>query len=232
MAATSLNILMQRPAVEETRVVDDFAYTPKPVEWEVLLDQTKNRRPELKQAELDSQRAAKEITVAQAEYFPSVTVSATYEKQGDTPGADSYPYGASEIKSAQAVASWKLWAWGQSRDRVAMAEHRHLKAREEANRVQDSIIIQLREAFLNLEETRENIGVTEKAIAQAEENYRINESRYQAQVSSSTDLLDAQTLLVKAKTNYWNAVYDYNIASATVDWASGVTEASDERAGQ
>jgi hypothetical protein len=39
-------------------------------------------------------------------------------------------------------------------------------------------------------------------------------------------------LLVKARTNSWNAVYDYNIASATVDWASGATEADNARAGQ
>ncbi|MEW6593943.1 MAG: TolC family protein [Thermodesulfobacteriota bacterium] len=224
LAATALNILMQHPADQETQVVDEFTYTPKPVAWNALFDQARNTRPELIQAQLDTQRAAKEeVRVTQAEYLPSITLSATYEKQGDKPGAESYPYGANEIKSAQAVASWKLWAWGQSRDKVAAAERRHLKAREEATKTQDTVVLQLREAFLNLEETRENIGVTEKAIAQAEENYRINESRYQAQVASSTDLLDAQTLLVKAKANYWNAAYDYNIASAMVDWASGAT---------
>ncbi|HSR36255.1 MAG TPA: TolC family protein, partial [Desulfurivibrionaceae bacterium] len=228
-----LNILLRQPADQDIQVADEFTYTPKPVAWTSLLEQAKNTRPELLQAQLGTQRAAREVSVARAEYLPAITVSATYEKQGDTPGADSsYAYGPNEIKSAQAVATWKLWAWGQSLDRVAAAEKRHIKAKEEAAQTQDSVVLQLREAFLSLEETRENIGVTEKAIAQAEENYRINESRYQAQVASSTDLLDAQTLLVKAKTNYWNAVYDYNIASATVDWASGAMEAGDASAGQ
>lgn len=232
LAATSLNILMRQPADQEVQVADAFAYTPKPVEWTALLAQARTQRPELRQADIDTQRAAKEVNLAQAEYFPSITLSATYEKQGDNPGADSNPYGTTEIKSAQAVATWKFWAWGQSRDRVAAAERRQIKARETAALVQDDVVLQLREAYLNLEETRQNIGVTEKAITQADENYRINESRYQAQVATSTDLLDAQTLLVKAKTNYWNAVYDYNIASATVDWASGATEVSDARFAQ
>lgn len=230
LAAASLSLLMRQPADQEVQVADEFAYTPKPVDWEALLGQAIKTRPELQQAQLDTEKAAKGITLAQADYFPSITLSATYEKQGDKPGAESYPYGANEIKTAQAVASWKLWAWGQSRDKVAAAERRHIKARETASQVQDGVILELREAYLNLEETRENIGVTEKAIAQAEENYRINESRYQAQVASSTDLLDAQTLLVKARTNYWNAVYDYNIATVAIDWASGAMEASDVRA--
>ncbi|MEW6500818.1 MAG: TolC family protein [Thermodesulfobacteriota bacterium] len=232
LAATSLNILMRQPADQDATVADEFTYTPKPADWGALLDQALKARPELQQAELSTRRAAREVKLAEAEYYPSIDVSATYEKQGDKPGADSYPYGANEVKSAQAVATWKFWAWGQSLDRVAAAQRRQIKAKEAANQTQDEVTLQLREAFLNLEETRQNIGVTEKAIAQAEENYRINESRYQAQVASSTDLLDAQTLLVKAKSNYWNAVYDYNIASAAVDWASGTLGGSDANPGE
>jgi len=224
LAATSLNILMRQPADQDVQVADEFTYTPREVAWESLLGMALTTRPELRQAELSTQRADREIQLARAEYYPSISVSATYEKQGDTPGADSsYGYGPNEIKSAQAVATWKLWSWGQSLDRVTAAQRRQIRAKAAADQAQDEVTVQLRESFLSLGETRQNIGVTEKAVTQAEENYRINESRYQAQVATSTDLLDAQTLLVKARTNYWNAVYDYNIASATVDWASGAT---------
>ena len=47
------------------------------------------------------------------------------------------------------------------------------------------------------------------AIEQARENYRINEERYKEQVATSTDVLNAQTLLSKTMTNYYNALYDF-----------------------
>ena len=33
--------------------------------------------------------------------------------------------------------------------------------------------------------------------------------------------LDAETLLTRVKVSYYNALYDYNIALAQVNWASG-----------
>lgn len=222
LAAAALNILLQQPVARELQVADEFTYTPREAPWENLVEQALATRPELWQTELDVNRAEQEITLAQADYFPAITLSATYEKQGDKPWIDSYPYGASEIKSAQVVASWKLWAWGQSRDRVTAAQRRLTATREEAASTRDAVSLQLREAYLRVEETAEHIGVTGKAIEQAEENYRINESRYQAQLASSTEVLDAQTLLIKAKTNYYNALYDHNIAIAGLEWATGV----------
>jgi outer membrane protein TolC len=51
-------------------------------------------------------------------------------------------------------------------------------------------------------------------VSQAEENFRINEERYKGQVATSTDVLDALTLLTQARTNYYSALSDYNVAKA------------------
>jgi outer membrane protein len=49
----------------------------------------------------------------------------------------------------------------------------------------------------------------------------VNEERYKAQVSTITDLLDAQTLLAQARVNYYQALYDWNLARARLDRAVG-----------
>ena len=64
-------------------------------------------------------------------------------------------------------------------------------------------------------------GMTEKAIEQAEEDYRINQSRYQAQLSTTTNVLDAQTRLTRAKINYFDALYNYRISLMRLAWATG-----------
>lgn len=67
----------------------------------------------------------------------------------------------------------------------------------------------------------ERIAVTEKAIQQGEENLRINKDRYLAQVGTATDVLDAQTLLTQTRTDYYRALFDYQVALARVRKAVG-----------
>jgi outer membrane protein TolC len=43
-------------------------------------------------------------------------------------------------------------------------------------------------------------------------------------VGTSTDVLDAQTLLTRAKSDYFNALSDYNMSIARLERAMGVRE--------
>ena len=61
----------------------------------------------------------------------------------------------------------------------------------------------------------------EKAIEQEKENFRINEERYKEQMATSTDVLDAQTLLSRTMTNYYNALYEFKISKASLFRAMG-----------
>ena len=181
----------------------------------------KKHRPELKQSELAIEQADKSITLSRAPYLPAVTVSANYLKQGDDILTQEYPFGPSEVKTALATLEWRFWAWGQSKDEVAVAKYNMKKAQENEVGLLDNITLQVREAFLDIKEFEYNITVTEKAIEQAEEDYRINQSRYQAQLSTTTNVLDAQTRLTRARINYYNALYNYQISLMRLAWATG-----------
>lgn len=221
LSATKLNLLLRLPSQQEIFIEDTFDYTHEALDWESVLAQALSLRPEVKQAEIAVQQAEKDIVIINSDFLPKVSLSATYEKQGDSPDAEYYPPGTSEIKTAQALAQWKLWSWGQGNDKKAAATRRLNKKKKEIERLSDDITLQLRESYLNLEESAENIGVSRKAVEQAEENYRLNEERYLAQIATSTEVLDAQTLLARSRISYYNAIYDYNLALAALRWASG-----------
>ena len=72
-----------------------------------------------------------------------------------------------------------------------------------------------------MKEAEKQLRVTRKIIEQAEENYRMNEERYKEQVSTSTDVLDALTLLTRARSDYTTALGDYNIYQARLERAMG-----------
>lgn len=225
MALASLNTLLRRPVDSKIEIEDILKYEPSDVSWDKSVEQAKEFRPELIQSKIAIEQADKNIILTRAPYLPSISVSANYMKQGDSPLADDYPISpGSEIKTAMATLEWKLWAWGQSRDEIAVARHNLKKAEENKTELLDNIILQVREAYLAIKESEYNIGVTEKAIEQAEEDFRINQSRYQAQLSTTTDVLDAQTRLSRARISYYNALYSYRIALMKLTWATGTLE--------
>lgn len=66
----------------------------------------------------------------------------------------------------------------------------------------------------------ERIKVAESAIRQGEENLRINKERYQERVGTATEVLDAQTLLTQARTDYYRAFYDRQLSVARLKRAT------------
>jgi outer membrane protein TolC len=96
--------------------------------------------------------------------------------------------------------------------------------RQEEDRLRDleaRLQLELQQAANDVQVARERIAVTEQAIAQSEENLRINRDRYQEQVGTATEVLDAQTLLTQTKADYFSALYDFQVASARLKRAQG-----------
>jgi outer membrane protein TolC len=77
-------------------------------------------------------------------------------------------------------------------------------------------------AYLIVTAAEKNILTVQKAVEQALENFRMNQERYKEQVATSTEVLDAQTLLTKTQTNYFNTLSVFNISEAGLDRAMGL----------
>jgi outer membrane protein TolC len=105
-------------------------------------------------------------------------------------------------------------------------------AREKAvmnrSKIQDSLLLAEQQAQLEADTAandtavaQERILVAETAIIQSEENLRINRERYRERVGTATEVLDAQTLVTQAKTDYYRAFYDHQSATARLIKARG-----------
>lgn len=97
------------------------------------------------------------------------------------------------------------------------------RAMQQYKAVGEQAQLEVQQAKNDLQVAREQIAVSHEAIRQGEENLRINRSRYEERVGTATDVLDAQTLLTLARTNYYSAVYQHKIAGARLQRALGIT---------
>ncbi|MBU2262681.1 MAG: TolC family protein, partial [Proteobacteria bacterium] len=160
--------------------------------------------------------------LAKSEYYPNVSLIGNYARYGDTPGVAGSPYRDQENWYVMAAANWTFWEWGKTKNRVEAGLSRENQAADQLAHVRDQIALEVKNAFLLLHEAAKQVRVAEQAIGQAEENFRINTERYREQVGTSTDVIDAQTLLTKARADYFNALGDLNISRARLERAMGI----------
>jgi outer membrane protein len=222
IAKSQFNIVLRRPVNSPVAIEDVLDYTPLVHDIDFYLSSARDNRLEIKVADLEAEIAEKEVMLARKDYYPSINLTGRYTRIGDQYDVDGGE-GISDAASwnIQAMAQWDFWEWGRTSFGVKEKLHRLSQAQYRRTQILDNIELEVKTSFLRTKEGEKNIITVEKAIEQAKENFRINQERFKEQVATTTDVLNAQTLLSDTLTNYFNALYDFKISNATLFRAMG-----------
>lgn len=221
MSRARLNIILRRDVDTPVAVEDILQYEPFEKEFQECLQTGYENRPEVTYYSVRLEQAKRLVTVARSDLFPTLSVIGNYSRYGDTPGVSGSPYRDQEDWSVAGVAEWNFWEWGKTKFAVDAGLSRQNQASDTLSSMRDQITLEIKNSYLLMREAEKHIFVAQKAIERAEENYRINVERYREQVARSTDVVDAQTLMTKTKSDYYNALSDYNIARARLERSMG-----------
>jgi outer membrane protein TolC len=129
-------------------------------------------------------------------------------------GQGGYSYEANDLNPHKSVFSilvgGKVNLFSGFADEAALRKARRTvdRRKEVLGKLRDEIALEVKSAHLFVAEAEKRKAVAEVAVARAEENLRIQNDRYKEGLSISTEVLDAQTLLTRAKVDRQNAVYD------------------------
>ena len=97
--------------------------------------------------------------------------------------------------------------WGnRGLKRQKIAEQIAIDEREDSKQL---LLIQMQNAYNNLETAYKQIQLAKLSIEQASENLRLNQDYYEAGTGTMSNLLDAQTQDQKARNQYSEAVVAY-----------------------
>jgi outer membrane protein TolC len=214
IARVSFNVLLSRSVDEPFEIEDILRYTKENPDFDDYLEKALKARPEIKALDLTDAQIDQQINLAKSKYYPEVALTYNYIKAGDTPDVSGSSFQLSNQWQTVVGLSWTFWDWNKTRNSVNQAESQKRQLSQTRKSIEDGIKLQLKQAVLGLKEAEEKIPTAQKAVDQAEENLRVSEERYKAQVTTSTEVLDAQTLLSQARMNYYNALYDHNLARA------------------
>ncbi len=108
---------------------------------------------------------------------------------------------------------WQLFDGGLVKHRTSAIESQAAMLQERHDDLATMLALQVRQYWLDGQETSKRILVTEKAIAQAKENLRVSRDRYENGLATNTEVLDAETLRTGSENNHANALYDAVLAS-------------------
>jgi outer membrane protein TolC len=167
--------------------------------------------------DLDAKIAAKSESVRtiEAEYLPTFYLSGGYEYQENRYRVHQDNW------SLIAGVNVNLSSGGASRSRAGMAnsELRSLKLVRE--KMLDAVKLAVKAAYLDQQTSRQKVEVANTAVAAAVENLRLHRLRFKEGVGTTTEVLDAVTLLSTAESNLWRATYAMQRAGANLLYAMG-----------
>ena len=216
LSIASLNNVIGMPLQTQVNVKDQLKYQQVSLTLDESIKKSQVNRPDLAQAEISVAVAKESINSTEAGYRPTVALNAS-EGWSDKsfPGTDNNTW------SVGVSANWNLFDAGLTNSKVKQQRFNLEKVRQQAQQTKDSVQLEVRQAYLNLKEAEKRIATSQVTVNKAEEDFKIAQVRYTSGVGTNLDVIDSQVALTQAKTNYVQALYDYNTSRAKLEKAIG-----------
>jgi outer membrane protein len=214
IAIVALNNVMGIPEAPDYEVADVLSNDRVEIDLKDALKKAYDRRSDLKAIEVKKISLNQSIALARKEYYPSITGIAGYGRGGtDFPLDEGWNVGAQ--------VNIPLFSGFSTREQIAEA-----KANLEVLTANDSYLRQaiyqdVKQSWLNLHEAADRIITASLSIRHAEENLDLANGRYASGLGSPLEVTDALVAVSNAKTAHIAALYDYQLAKASLENAMG-----------
>jgi len=169
------------------------------------------------QARVRAAEAGRSSALGQA--LPKLDVSGDYGAIGQSLSSARRTY------SFGAAVRVPLFEGGRAIGKVIQADAVLESERAMLADLQGRIDFEVRTALLDLAAGVERVAVAERALALGEEQLRQAQDRFEAGVANNIDVVQAQEVLAEATENQISAIYDENVARASLARAVGSGEA-------
>ncbi len=214
LAVAKLNNVMGVPFIDKYNVQERLKYQPVDVSFNQSVEIARDARPELKLAELKVESANQTMKLVKKSYFPTLSIEGQYQRGGKSWNSN-YGYNIGGYLNFPTINGMLI------KNEIKEARYLYDKEIANAKNTQNSIYLEIQNAFLTLEEKKNQMPVAILGVKQAKENYELSYGRYRVGEASPTELKDAQINYQQAQLTYYNALYQYNSSKAALEKAIG-----------
>lgn len=194
LAGMNLCHYIGRPLTTQIDVSDDFPEMEK--EWNMQVSDI-TARPEYGILNKQVAIAEQEVKLNRSELLPRVGVRGSYDYLHGLEVNDEtlMKKGAFSVFLNVSV---PLFHFGERTNKVKSAKVKLEQARFEQENANEKMLLELMQAANNLDESRLETELSERSLAQAEENMKVSGKQYEVGLETLSDYLEAQALWQQA----------------------------------
>jgi outer membrane protein len=186
-----------------------------------LLESAFVRRPELQAMEWRVKASDAGVTAARAGWLPQIFLTGDYYYSRPNPRIfpatdqfkDSWDIGVS--------LQFDLWNNLTALHQTSAAKAQYEQTKDALATMKDGVTLEVTQSYLNFNQAKQEIRLSELGVEQANENYRVTAEKFKAGLTTNSELLDAEVLLLQAKLQLTQARVDYELAEARLEKAIG-----------
>lgn len=197
-------------------LTDSLKRKPVPDKLEPLLDLAQNVRPDLDATQLQARAARYGVGVARAKFLPRVSAFASFVLDSEDVLKRQ---GESWLVGGQI--SWDIFAGGQNMGKVREAKASHLGALAQSEFKQADVKREVRAAYRTVMVENAQVDIAQRAVGLSEERLRIAQLQYREGLSTSLDLLTAESDLRRSRVQLLRALYLLNLGVSELAFSVG-----------
>ena len=216
-----LNTLIGKDVHAEVEYVGSLGYFPFTLSLQDCLERAAKNRPDLRIARRAVEVAEKDTVLAAVPYYPQVGANFNYIRSGENPTVDGDEYHTPSEWNAQVGMKWTFFEWGKTYYGEKQAKKNVSRLMQEYQNLENEAVFDVKKNFLQIQETEKRIAAAKQGLIAAKESYRMAVARYEAQVGTNTDVLDAQSAQTLAEASVNGALSAYERAVAGLYGAIG-----------
>lgn len=204
---------------EKLKAVSDFQDVEEDVSWQEDMDaimaQADAGHPALKKIQASTTAAVSDLEATKAENYPDINAFVNLNSSSDTFLLHkNWVHGGVCIQIPIFDGGIVTSKVAQKRTQISALDLQYTEALED-------IHLGIQKAYLKVDSAFHQIPVAQKSISLAEDNLMISQDKFEEGLIMSDDVLNDESRLAQARSNYYQSLYDFYIAKSELDFASG-----------
>jgi outer membrane protein TolC len=170
---------------EDARVLDDYLQTAL------------TSRKDVAAIDLRKKAAQSGVKAVKGDLYPSLALTGGYVA-ADIPNF----FTVTNAVNAGVGVSYNIGSLWKTKSKIKQAEAQVKQLSLAESMLDDNLKLQVNKSYLNLLSSRKKIEVYAKAVEQAQENYRITKNKFDNNLATTADLIDADIAQLQARLSY------------------------------
>ena len=210
-----LSQIMGIPEYTNYELSDELVLNNYYETFENLLKTAYDVRPELVSAKKAADAAKMNLRAQRRNYTPDLGIYGSY---GNGIGNEY------NISSGQLGVKLNYSGLNMMRvkKQIDEAKAEYNKSLADYEDVKDTIYLNVKKNYLDLQTAKESIIIAKLALDEAQEQYRQVTGRYKAGVGDAIELKDGENTYLNARLDFYNAMLNYNVTAASLEKEVGV----------